>query len=45
MLFEINSISYIIVTFLSLLEMTKEREIVISQDKNFSDINIELGGR
>lgn len=44
-LFEINSISYIIVTFLSLLEMTKEREIVISQDKNFSDINIELGGR
>ena len=44
-LFDINNISYIIVTFLSLLEMTKEREIIINQDKNFSDINIELGGK
>lgn len=44
-LFEINSISYIIVTFLSLLEMTKEKEIVINQDKNFADIDIELGGK
>lgn len=41
-LFDDNNLSFIIVTFLSLLEMTKEREIVIKQDKNFADINVEL---
>ena len=35
--------SYIIVTFLSILEMTKEKEITIKQDHNFKDITIELG--
>lgn len=43
-LFDQDNISYIIVTFLSILEMTKEKEITILQDKNFSDINILLGG-
>jgi len=44
-LFEENNMAYIIVTFLSILEMTKEKEVVIRQDRNFSDICIELGGR
>lgn len=43
-LFDENNLAYIIVTFLSILEMTKEKEVVVKQDKNFSDINIELGG-
>jgi len=43
-LFEENNLAYIIVTFLSILEMTKEKEVVIKQDKNFSDISVELGG-
>lgn len=43
-LFEERNLAYIIVTFLSILEMTKEKEVVVKQDKNFSDINIELGG-
>ena len=42
-LFEENNLQFIIVTFLSILEMTKEKEIVLKQDKNFSDINISLG--
>ena len=41
-LFEINNTSFIIVTFLSILEMTKEKEIIIKQDNNFSNITIEL---
>ena len=41
-LFEENNTGFIIVTFLSILEMTKEKEIVIKQDINFSDITIEL---
>lgn len=43
-LFDEENLAYIIVTFLSILEMTKEKEVVVKQDKNFSDINIELGG-
>lgn len=43
-LFEERNLAYIIVTFLSILEMTKEKEVIIKQDKNFADINIELGG-
>ena len=42
-LFTEYNISYIIVTFLSILEMTKEKEITIKQDNNFKDITIELG--
>ena len=41
-LFEENNTSFIIVTFLSILEMTKEKEVIIKQDTNFSDISIEL---
>ena len=42
-LFEEKNLQFIIVTFLSILEMTKEKEIVLKQDKNFSDISISLG--
>ena len=41
-LFDENNTSFIIVTFLSILEMTKEKEITIKQDGNFKDITIEL---
>lgn len=41
-LFEELNKPYIIVTFLSVLEMAKEEEIEIKQDNNFSDILIEL---
>lgn len=40
-LFEENNTPYIVVTFLSILEMTKEKEIVLRQDGNFKDIIIE----
>ena len=42
-LFNEYNTGYIIVTFLSILEMTKEKEITIKQDNNFKDITIELG--
>ena len=32
---------YLIVTFLSVLEMTKDKEIIIRQERNFDDILIE----
>ena len=41
-LFEERTTSFIVVTFLSILEMTKEREVIIRQDANFKDITIEL---
>ena len=41
-LFEERSAGFIVVTFLSILEMTKEKEIIIKQDANFKDITIEL---
>ena len=41
-LFEENNTGFIIVTFLSILEMTKEKEVIIKQDTNFSNITIEL---
>ena len=41
-LFEERNTSFIVVTFLSILEMTKEKEIIIKQDANFKDITIEL---
>ena len=41
-LFEENNKPYIIVTFLSILEMSKEEEINIKQNNNFSDILVEL---
>ena len=40
-LFEENNTPYIIVTFLSILEMTIDKEVIIKQDNNFKDIIIE----
>mgnify|MGYP001123311163 len=33
---------YIVVTFLSVLEMVKEKEVIINQENNFEKILIEL---
>lgn len=40
-LFDDFSKPYVVVTFLSVLEMAKEKEIVLKQDNNFSDIYLE----
>lgn len=41
-LFEAYNKSYIIVTFLAILELTKENEIIINQETNFDKIYLEL---
>ena len=41
-LFDIYSKSYIVVTFMSILELVNENEITISQKENFSNIYIKL---
>lgn len=41
-LFEEYNKPYIVVTFLSILEMVKEKDIIIKQDKNFDKILVEL---
>ncbi|MDD4623997.1 MAG: segregation/condensation protein A [Bacilli bacterium] len=43
-LFEIKEKSFIVVTFLSILEMAKNDEIEMIQDKNFDNIIISLKG-
>lgn len=43
-LFECATKEYIIVTFLSILEMSKNNEIVLTQDNNFSPIIVEKRG-
>lgn len=43
-LFDDFSKPYVVVTFLSVLEMAKNREINIKQDNNFSDIYLERVG-
>ena len=40
-LFDDFSKPYVVVTFLSVLEMAKSKEIIIKQDNNFSDIYLE----
>lgn len=40
-LFDIYNKEYIVVTFLSILEMSKNKEIIINQDNNFDNILIE----
>lgn len=40
-LFEVLTKPYIVVTFLSVLEMAKDKEIVLKQDKNFGTIMLE----
>lgn len=41
-LFDILNKSYIVVTFMSILELAKENEVNLRQDKNFDSIYIEL---
>lgn len=41
-LFTIHSKSFIVVTFLSILELAKEDEVLINQESNFDKIYIEL---
>ena len=41
-LFTIRSKSYIVVTFLSILELAKEDEVLINQESNFDKIYVEL---
>ena len=41
-LFTIRSKSYIVVTFLSILELAKEEEVILSQESNFDKLFIEL---
>ena len=40
-LFDIHSKDYIIITFLSILNMARHQELLITQDKNFDNIIIE----
>lgn len=40
-LFDIKTKSYVVVTFLSILEMSKNNEIILKQKDNFDDIIIE----
>ena len=42
-LFDDFSKPYVVVTFLSVLEMAKNKEITLKQDNNFSDIYLERG--
>jgi len=41
-LFEIVNKEYIVVTFLSILEMARKNEIKIEQQNNFNDIIIKV---
>ena len=41
-LFESISKPYVVVTFLSILEMSKNKEIILTQDKTFGEIIIEM---
>ena len=41
-LFEEYNRAYAVVTFLSVLEMVKEKDVIIKQDKNFDKILVEL---
>lgn len=41
-LFDIYNKSYIVVTFMSILELAKENEVNLRQEKNFDNIYIEL---
>ena len=40
-LFDDFSKPYVVITFLSVLEMAKNKEITLKQDNNFSDIYLE----
>ena len=40
-LFSVDSKEYVVATFLAILEMCKNKELIIKQDDNFSDIIVE----
>ena len=40
-LFSVDSKEYVVATFLAILEMCKNKELIIKQDNNFSDIIVE----
>jgi segregation and condensation protein A len=44
-LFEEWSKGYVVVTFLAILQMAKEQEVIIEQNDNFNEIYIKLKGR
>lgn len=41
-LFEVRTREYVVVTFLSILEMAKEGEITITQENNFNNITVNI---
>ena len=41
-LFEVKTREYVVVTFLSILEMAKKGEIVITQENNFNNITVNI---
>lgn len=41
-LFEVMTKEYVVVTFLSILDLVKKQDIYINQDKNFGDIILQL---
>lgn len=43
-LFEIITKDYVIVTFLSILDLARKQELCITQNKNFNEITLELKG-
>lgn len=43
-LFEVITKDYVIVTFLSILDLARKQELCITQDKNFNQITLELKG-
>ena len=43
-LFDIMNVPYVVVTFLSILDLVKKNEIILTQSDNFSDISLSMGG-
>ena len=43
-LFELVTKEYVIVTFLSILDLARKQELNITQDRNFNNIILELKG-
>ena len=43
-LFDIVNVPYVVVTFLSILELVKKNEIILMQNDNFSDISLSMRG-
>ena len=41
-LFPVLNKEYIVVTFLAILEMSKDKELIITQEKNFGDFLVEV---